>query len=637
MPPAAQIDRPGSRGRAAARPRRARVAGAAALIVGALLLVLATIPAGPFRELAARRLSARLHRTVTIARMARIDRFSFAPRIRLSGIRVAQPGWVGGGEMLVAREAVVRMPVLPALFGRLRPNLLGVADARVALVHDAGVRANWRAASGPDERPDSTAPDLTTIVLENVRFTLLDARRKLRMAGTIASDARGVRMRAAGTQRGTAAAAALTGVAVVGGTAGKPWPFRAAFASSLAHLAIDAVADRPLDFSHFAATVTADGDDLAHLDDLLLIGLIPTQPLRASAHLKRAGDRWALTQARARIGRSDFAGMIVADRPAGRWQIDARLRSNGFVFDDLADAAGLAQNAAMHRLTGDRIFPAMRMNLAKLRDIDGRVEFHATHLLSPAPSVYRSLDATLVLDHARLTVDPLVFGLTHGRLEGRGVVTQPVGRATPHLAMDLALVGGRLEDVITTGQITGPLRGRAIIGGDGDTIRAAIAHGDGTVAMASRGGAVGKTAAEMLGRNLGAAFALTIGGSESRTPLHCMAARFGMRGGRLTPALFTIDTGVMRADGRGTVDLDGETLALHFDGQSKHPGLVRLPSPIEIGGTLSHPTVATRDAGIHSAKLVFKALGDAVGRLFKPREAPAPDVNCGALMAKAGV
>lgn len=636
MPPAEPTDQPRRRNRIAALPRWARVAGGAALLAVALLLVLATLPVAPFRDAAAHRLSARLHRTVTIARLERLDRFSLAPRIRLSGIRVAQPAWVGGGDMLVVREAVVRVPVLPALFGRLRPSLLGVEGARVALVHDAGVRANWRV-DGPTERPDSTAPDLTTILLKDVRFTLLDARRKLRLTGMISSDPQGVRLRASGMQRGTPAQAALTGVPVSGDTAGKPWPFRAAFASPLARLTLDATADRPLDFSHFEGTATADGDNLEHLDDLLLIGLIPTQPLSASAHLRRAGDRWELTQVRARIGRSDLAGTITADRPADRWQIDARIRSNGFVFDDLADAAGLARNAAMRRRTGERVFPDLKINLAKLRTIDGHVEFHAAHLLVPAPSIYRSLDATIVLDHARLTVDPLVWGLTHGRLEGRAVVTQPAARTIPNLAIDLALVGGRLEDFVTTGQITGPLRGRAILGGDGDTLRAAIAHADGSVAMASRGGAVAKTAAEMLGRNLGAAFALMIGGSESRTPLHCFAARFAARGGKLVPTLFTIDTGVMRADGRGTVNLDGETVALGFDGRSKHPGLVRLPAPIEVGGTLSHPTIATRDAGIHSAKLVFKALGQALGRLFQPREAPAPDVDCGALMAKAGV
>ncbi|MET0271298.1 MAG: AsmA family protein [Sphingomonas sp.] len=587
MPPS---DPPPSRRRLAlpAWPRWAWVLAGIGGAIAVLLLILATFDFGLFRGTAERRLSDTLGRRVTIGGIDRLDAISFAPRLRLSDVRIAQPRWAGTGDMVVLREAVVRVPVLEALFGRLRPSLLSVTNARVALVHDEDERANWQS-DEKTERKDGPGPDLTTIILRDVRFTLDDRRRKLRLSGSATSDAQGVRVGASGTHRGTPAEMSLTGTPAIGGTADKPWPFRIVFASSLARLALAATAERPLDFSAFAGTASASARDLKFLDDILLIGLIDTQPIRASARLARKDDRWELTRARLKAGRSDAAGTIVVDRQDGRAKVEARLRSAAFDFDDLNNDAGLARAAAARARIGDRIVTGTPIDLAKLRDLDARLSFKAARLVSDKPSILRSLDVEARLDHATLTVAPIIFGLTHGRLEGRGVVTHPEGQGKPLLRLDLALVGGRIEDLVDNGMVAGPLRGLVRLTGRGETIRQAVAASDGTVALASRGGVVSRTAAEMLGRNLGAAFGLMLGGAETKTPLRCFAARFTMRDGTLRPTLFTIDSGVMRADGRGAIDMDSERVALTLDGRSKHPGLVRLPAPIHVSGTLSHP------------------------------------------------
>ena len=626
--------------RHSARRRVSRLAwlgGAAVLLAGLILLILATLDFGWARGRAERSLTHLLGRRVTIGSVERIDAVSLAPRVRLRNVRIAQPGWAGSGDMVVLREAVVRVPVLPLLFGHPRPTLLIVDGARLALVHDAGTRANWRI--GRADQSLGSGPGISSVELRDVRFTLDDAHGKIRLAGTAASDAAGFRILAQGTQRGVPAHAALTGAAVIGSAANRPWTFHANYAGRLAGARIDATADHPLDFHHFAGTAAGWGRSLQALGDLIHVDLFETRPVRLRGTIVHAGQRWELGRMSGRLGTSDLAGQLAIDRIGGRSRVDAALRAHRFDFDDLATDASNARDAAQRRRIGPRIVPSTRIDLSKIRMLDGRLTFHADRLHSNPPSIFRSLDATLVLDHARLTLAPVSAAITQGRLIGRATVDHPAGQRLPRLAVDLRLVGGRLEEFNPGGDFAGPMRGRLILTGSGMTVRDAIARANGSVAFTARDGTVAATVAEGLGRNFGRVLGLLIHGGDRRVPLRCLAVRYVARGGVLRPSLFTIDTGVMRADGRGEVLLDGERLALTVDGRSKHPSIIRLPKPIQVRGTLSNPVIQTDDAGLGSAKTIVHTLGATIGRIFGQgsKQVPPADVNCNALIAKAGV
>ncbi|RYE62137.1 MAG: AsmA family protein, partial [Oxalobacteraceae bacterium] len=124
-----------------ARPRR--IAIAAAIVLALVLLLLAAFPIGLFKGFAERRLSAHYGRPVTIATLSRLDPISFSPRLRVEGLRIPQAPWAGRGDMLRIARLDVRLPVLPLLVGRVRPNDIRIdgLDATLVRASDGRVEA----------------------------------------------------------------------------------------------------------------------------------------------------------------------------------------------------------------------------------------------------------------------------------------------------------------------------------------------------------------------------------------------------------------------------------------------------------------------------------------------------------------
>ena len=100
-----------------------------------------------------------------------------------------------------------------------------------------------------------------------------------------------------------------------------------------------------------------------------------------------------------------------------------------------------------------------------------------------------------------------------------------------------------------------------------------------------------------------------------------------------------IDTSNVLITGRGDVNLATERLDLSLHGDPKKPRLVRLHSPIRVGGSLSKPQI-----GISPEKALLQAgTGTVLGTLLTPVAAIlafidpglAKDANCSALLADA--
>jgi uncharacterized protein involved in outer membrane biogenesis len=78
-------------------------------------------------------------------------------------------------------------------------------------------------------------------------------------------------------------------------------------------------------------------------------------------------------------------------------------------------------------------------------------------------------------------------------------------------------------------------------------------------------------------------------------------AQFTVRDGIMTAEQFVIDTGVVTATGSGDINLGAEQLDLKIKGSTKHPELLRLWTPINVGGSFSRPQLGL-DAGQAAAQ-----------------------------------
>ena len=123
------------------------------------------------------------------------------------------------------------------------------------------------------------------------------------------------------------------------------------------------------------------------------------------------------------------------------------------------------------------------------------------------------------------------------------------------------------------------------------------------------------------------------------TPLRCAVADFEVKNGLAQVANAVFDTWVVRAQGKGQIDLKNETLDLRLDGSPKKPRFLRVWAPITLKGSLLHPK-----PGVDAAKAAGQVgLAAAIGAVFAPLAAILPfiepglakDADCAALIDEA--
>jgi len=593
------------------RHRRALIAivGAVAAIVFLLLLILTfgwTHLRGPLE----RRLSRELGRPVTIGALRRIDHTFFSPQIQIGNMHVAQPDWVGGGDMIIVRQATVQLPLLPLLFGQAHPRAIAIDGLTVALVRRDATHANWK--GFPEV--GRTGAGLQHVTIRHGVLTLDDRKRDHHLTAAIAADDRGLAIVGTGTLEGHASTIRLIGHPLVG----KAWPFRLDYRSAIASATLIGRADHPLDLGHFDARAEGWTDNLEHLDLLIEAGLPGTQPARAIAIVRRDRPKWTIKDLRMRVGRSNFEGNLTVTKIDGRSKVDGALISTALDFDDLASDEGLARAAARRAASGPRVIPDTAISLDHMRRTDGSIRFDIQRLLFRRPSVFQGIMTKLTLDHGVLTADPFFVRMAVGGVSGFARVKHQTG--TPLLTLDLKLRNARIEEPMGDAA-SGPLAAQLRLEGPGRTIREALAHANGTIGVVGGTGVINRRAALFLGADGGRAW---FEGKDETTSLRCAIAHFGVKKGLATADTLILDTAVSRSDGSGTIDLGTEQLALSLPGRPKLDHAVPLDVPVRLVGTLSEPDLQPK----HLPRTIgtfFKLIGNAI---TGDRSPSAPDADC---------
>jgi hypothetical protein len=90
---------------------------------------------------------------------------------------------------------------------------------------------------------------------------------------------------------------------------------------------------------------------------------------------------------------------------------------------------------------------------------------------------------------------------------------------------------------------------------------------------------------------------VTFGGTADTARVTCMVADFAAVDGIAGAKTLVIDTPGVTIIGTGDVNLRDETMHLHFDSNSKQTNLANLAVPINVGGTLAHPSVSPDPLG----------------------------------------
>jgi hypothetical protein len=93
---------------------------------------------------------------------------------------------------------------------------------------------------------------------------------------------------------------------------------------------------------------------------------------------------------------------------------------------------------------------------------------------------------------------------------------------------------------------------------------------------------------------------LTLTNSDRETPVRCAVARFRARDGVLSAERIIIETDPVVITGAGTVHLDTEVLDLTLRGEPRKARLLRLRTPVVLGGSLRHPSMKLANGDAHA-------------------------------------
>lgn len=553
--------------------------------------------------------------------MERLDSFSLRPVIRIHDLRIPQAGWAGGGNLVTLRVADIRVPLWT-----LRADNIRAEGLRIDFVRTADGRESWRRDARPAQHPaqhKDRRPGLTQFTIADGHLRYRDAKRNRTLDAALTVDANGLNLTGIGTVLGSPVSVRAHGAAVTGDAR---WPFTVRIAGQALDMAIDGTMDRPLDAAHLDMTATARAANLTYVDAIVEAGLPRTQPVRLRARARRDGQDWDVAALTGTVGRSDIAGHATIRKRDGRHIIDGTLRARRFDFDDLSDARGRAIAAAKRAKYGPRVFPDTAIDLDNVKRTDGTLRVRADRLLWPGPSPFRSLDATIRVDHSLLTIDNLRLGLNHGTMKGALRVDQRKGH--PKLSLDLRLAGARLVDFVPDTQVDGRMEGRLRLTGPGRTIRAAIGRSDGSIAVVARDGSLPARTASLLGQDL---LKGLFTDKAKLATLRCAIVRVDARGGNATANPILIDTTRARTDITGRLSLADERMDLAMHGTPKEHADLRLQGDILIKGTLKAPEIELPDKG-GIVGTVLKSIGRALGGKEQPI---AGDADCDALAARA--
>ncbi len=649
-----------------------KVIGGGVLVLAILILLILSnenwnFLRGPIGDYA----STRMGRTVRIQGDLRAHLLSFTPEVDVGGLTIGKPSWAGAGDMMDLGLGRVRARLLPLLLFRLDLPLVELKALKLDLLSDKTGRNTWTLDAKSAGQP-LKLPPINQFLIDNGSIRLVDQKRGLTFTGNMqasekptSAGGKGFSLDGAGKLNAESFTLTAGGGPLIAVQRDKPYPFHLDVQDGDTHIAADGQVTHPFDMSAVAGTLNLSGPSLSRLYDLTGVTLPSTPAYMLSAQFQRSGARFALTHLTGTIGGTDLEGSLSVDTVSGRRKLDADLVSRRLNFPDLLAIVGgpahrqatapaanapaeiklplgpKPRSASSADQVGQPVLPDTDLQTDRLRTMDADVSYRADTIKSGIFAM-QSASLKLNLQNGVLTLDPLSFGLSQGRLFGS--LRIDASGPTPRTDLDLRAADIGLQQVIhqtsnAAPVIQGDWQARARLSGVGDSVHKAAATSNGEVVFVVPHGQMRQAFAELLGINVGRGLYMLLSKDSKQTDLRCAVAQFSVRDGVMTAQQFVIDTGVVTAYGSGTIDLGQERLNLQIKGKTKHPELLRIWTPIQIGGTLSKPSIGLNAAAVAEQGGIAVGLGAVLGPLTAVlpfiSAGLAKDADCQALMTDA--
>jgi AsmA family protein len=640
------------------------------VLVGAVLLALVLIDWNAMKGPIERMASARSGRTVKIAGDIEVHPWSWTPSFAVSGLTVGNPPWEAARPMAQIERIQVQIKLLPLLKGDVILPRVEIIRPQVYLHREASGRANWTfentTPTNEKEGPPPNLPVVRDFVIDGGKLTVNDELLKLTVDGTIVarekaseSDPEAFKIQGKGKINQQPFAANIAGGPLINLQPDQPYPFDLAIEAGDIRVGAKGQVKKPFDLARVSLAASASGGDLADLYHLTHLAMPNTPPFKLAANIVRDVSKIHVTGLKGEVGQSDLSGALLIDVSRKRPSITGQLKSDRLRLADLAAPLGgkpktagtlsaqtekakpSKKGAEEAAPANAKLFPTARLQVARVRAMDGDVKFSA-HSIEAGSLPLKEVAFEVKLDDGVLSLAPFAFEMPQGKLSG--TVHIDARGDKPKTRLDVRVKDVQLDQLKGKAPdakppLGGIVQARATFEGTGDSVHDFMADANGRVSAVVPRGQVNAAFAELTGINVARGIGLLITGNDERAEIRCGVAQFDVKQGTMQAANVVFDTTNVKITGQGEVRLGPEELDLSIKGQPKKLRFARLRTPVEINGHLRKPSI-----GIDAGDTVKQgAVAAALGAALTPVAALlafidpglAKDENCAALLESA--
>ena len=643
-------------------PRAVLIAvGGVAVFVLAIVIFLAQPNWDWARPTVASIISGKVHRPVRIDGHLRVHLFSFYPTATLGGLHIAEPA-TGLADTpkaeLAAIDAIsVRAELMPLFIGRIVLPRLEVTHPVVLLYQDAAGHANWDFSGGKDAGKPVKLPPIKNFIINDGHLTVTSVQRRLSFTGIVFAHERADSGRQAfgltgdGSLNGKVFQMNATGGPLLNVRTDVPYPFAMTVRAGDTVVTADGRVLHPFDLGRLSGAMTLKGSNLADLYYLTGLTFPDTASYTLSADVTRDNMVYGIKSIQGRVGHSDLEGTLKVDTSDhGRPNLTGSLSSRSLDFKDLGSLFGATaantphapelKAAPMAAQGANRLLPDVPLDVERVRGMDANVHYHALSVQAGPHMPLRQVSLGVALDHGLMTLDPIDLSFPQGRLIGTARIDART--AVQKDSIDMRLTGIAVQQFVPQFQGAAPLEGtlnaRVRASGTGNTVHKAASTADGDFTVVMPGGTIRQSLAELMGIDATKGLFLLLSKNPHQTDVRCAIADFHVSNGVMQARNIVFDTGVVVVNGKGSINLNDESMRFTLDGKPKQFRLIRLRAPIQIGGHLSRPTFGVNTGSVIAQGGLAVAL-NTVNPLLASLPflglSGAPDANCQALMSEA--
>jgi len=614
---------------------RSRIAGRAAAVVAALVVLALLLQPWWLAPLMSHRLSASAQRQVHFDSMWVTLTGALKPAVHFRGIRIENAPWADRSRPFADLEAATAVFSWRSVREQ-RPviEVLVLRGGQIDFERRADGLRNWRL-----RRPDDRGPGrfkVLSIRGENASARFLHEGLELDLeakatanvneagsAGAAGGEALPTRLAIRGTWRGAPFAIdAATSEALTFLETGRAFTARGQATSGGARLDFDGQLGDIVRDPIFDARVALTAPSLAPFAPVLGRHRPEAKGIAVAGGLKGAPGHYALSIAKGRLGATDVAGELSWTRGEARDLVRARLTSESAHLADLRALAGrrstpvervAAAASASARSTssppGSRPAPASTpvssmpasaasagaasSGSAPTRPVDSELSFAARRLRGEGMPWLQSARVEAALADGRLTVSSFDVGIAQGHAVGKGRIDTASSPRRGNLEVDVR--GVRIESFLpvqaANSLLSGALNGRAVLDASGDSAEALLASVTGKLDAAVSGGTISSLLDAKIGLQGGKVVRGLLTGAEP-LPIRCAAAALDFARGSARIRSLVLDTERTRTQGTGAVDLVHQTIDVVLTPEAKEPGLFVLERSIRLHGPLRQPAHA---------------------------------------------